>query len=106
MARASCPAIDQDENASSSLYQPEVISVRSVPNAFAPDPSPCRRMRRPLSRAGARVRRAPSTRCLAVTRRPAWAPNPAQAAVLRPLLHLRQVKHVRNLTVFLLTRAW
>jgi len=26
--------------------------------------------------------------------------------VLRPLYHLRQVKHVRNLTVFLLTRAW
>jgi len=53
-----------------------------------------------------RPRRAPSTRCPAVTRRPAWAPNPAQAAVLRPLYHFRQVKHVRNLTVFLLTRAW
>jgi mannosyltransferase len=36
---------------------------------------------------------------------PDQAVTPAQAAVLRPLYHLRQVKHVRNLTVFLLTRT-
>ncbi len=36
---------------------------------------------------------------------PYQAVTPAQAAVLRPLYRLSRVKHVRSLTVFLLTRA-
>jgi hypothetical protein len=36
---------------------------------------------------------------------PDQAVTPAQAAVLRPLYRFRQVKHVRSLTVFLLTRT-
>ena len=73
---------------------------------------------------GPRPRRAPSTRSRAGSPPPAWAPSrgsgsvgsgrqlspyqavtPAQASLLRPRYRLSLVKHVRGLTVFLLTRA-